>query len=57
MAAGATASATSASPPSVMGGSRLATGCELAGHVANGLHQFLGHPTDGGENFAKREPG
>jgi len=55
MAAGATASATSASPPSVMGVSRLATGCELAGHVANGLHQFLGHPADGGKDLAERK--
>jgi len=55
MAAGATASATSASPPSVVGVSRLATGCELAGHVANGLHQFLGHPADGGKDLAERK--
>jgi len=55
MAAGATASATSASPPSVMGVGRLATGCELAGHVANGLHQFLGHPADGGKDLAERK--
>jgi len=53
MAAGATASATSASPPSVMGVGRLAMGCELAGHVANGLHQLLGHPANGGEDLAE----
>ena len=54
MAAGATASATSASPPSVRVVGRFATGRELTGHLANGLDQFLGHPTDGGENLAER---
>ena len=30
---------------------------EFAGDVPDGLDQLLGHPTDGGENFAQREAG
>jgi len=55
MAAGATASATSASPPSVMRVGRLAPWRELASHLADGLDQLLGHPADGRQDFAQGE--
>jgi hypothetical protein len=35
----------------------LATRGELAGDVADGLDQLLGHPADGGENLAQGKPG
>ena len=54
MAVGSTRSAapatTAAPAPMVMMG-RLAARGELAGDVADGLNQFLGHPTDGGEDL------
>ena len=57
MAAGATTSTPSAPPPSMMGVGWFAPRSELAGDVADGLDQFLGHPTDGGENLTQRQPG
>ena len=55
MAAGATTSTPSAPPPSMMGVGWFAPRSELAGDVADGLDQFLGHPADRGENFAQGE--
>ncbi len=39
----------------MMGVGWFAPRSELAGDVADGLDQFLGHPADRGENFAQGE--
>ena len=52
----APAAAVAAAAPMGMGG-RAPARCELAGHVADGLNQLLGHPADGGENFAQGKTG
>lgn len=54
--AGAMPPAPTSPPTAVVGMGWLATRGELAGDVADGLDQLLGHPTDGGENLAQGEP-
>ena len=45
-----------AAASSVMGMGRLAPRGEFSCNVPDGLDQLLGHPADGGQNFAQGEP-
>lgn len=53
VATGAAAPTTTTAPTAVMGMHWLAPRGQLAGHLADGLDQFLGHPADRRENFAQ----